>query len=135
MKHRRAATWHPLSDHSRKSKMHSPSIRLVAVLACMASSMAVADTRSFRCKNDLIKLGDSKASAVSKCGEPVLKDSFCKKTDSQVSTPAAGSTTIINAACESVDEWTYNPGVGQFMTTLRFESGVLTSIKYGERVK
>lgn len=101
----------------------------------MASSSAMADTRSFRCKGDLIKLGDSKASAMSKCGEPVLKDSFCKKTDAQVSTPSTGSTTIVNAACESVDEWTYNPGAGQFMTTLRFESGVLTSIKYGERIK
>ncbi|WP_366526660.1 DUF2845 domain-containing protein [Aquabacterium sp.] len=73
--------------------------------------------------------------AVSKCGEPVFKGFFCKKPDSQVSTPSARSTTIINAACESVDEWTYNPGVGQFMTTLRFASGVLISIKYGERIK
>lgn len=134
MKSKRAPIWHPSPDHPRKPKMYSPDIRLVAFLACTASSIVTADTRSFRCKNDLVKLGDSKASAVSKCGEPVLKDAFCKKTDSLVSTPSAGST-VINAGCESVDEWTYNPGTGQFMTTLRFESGVLTSIKYGERVK
>jgi hypothetical protein len=36
--------------------------------------------------------------------------------------------------CEAVDEWTYNPGYGQFFTTLRFESGALKSIKYGARV-
>lgn len=101
----------------------------------MACSIASAETRSFRCKNDLVKLGDSKASAALKCGEPRLKDTFCKKPEAPVSTPATGSTTVVNAVCESVDEWTYNPGVGQFMTTLRFESGVLTSIKYGDRVK
>jgi hypothetical protein len=36
--------------------------------------------------------------------------------------------------CERVDEWTYNPGSGQFYTTLRFEQGKLISMKYGDRV-
>lgn len=108
----------------------------MAFTACLVASTAMADTRSFRCKNDLVSLGDSKASALSKCGKPMLQDSFCKKPEPQVSTPSSGATTIINnTVCESVDEWTYNPGVGQFMTTLRFESGVLISIKYGDRVK
>ncbi|RZL01258.1 MAG: DUF2845 domain-containing protein [Rubrivivax sp.] len=116
--------------------MRLPNLCLIALIACTASSVASADTRSFRCKNDLVKLGDSKASALSKCGAPVLKDAFCKKPEAQVATPSpTGSTTIVNATCESVDEWTYNPGTGQFMTTLRFESGVLTSITYGDRVK
>lgn len=116
--------------------MRSSCLPILAFIACAASTVAMADTRSFRCKNNLVKLGDSKASALSICGEPVIKDQFCKKPDAQVSTPSAnGSTTVINSACESVDEWTYNPGTGQFMTTLRFESGTLTAIKYGERVK
>jgi hypothetical protein len=38
------------------------------------------------------------------------------------------------APCETVDEWTYNPGSGQFFTALRFERGALSSIKYGARV-
>jgi hypothetical protein len=41
---------------------------------------------------------------------------------------------VINNACETVDEWTYNPGYGQFMTTLRFESSRLVTISYGDRV-
>ncbi|MCJ0763503.1 DUF2845 domain-containing protein [Variovorax terrae] len=114
--------------------------RFIVVVACAASSVAIADTRSFRCKNDLIKLGDSKAAALSKCGEPVFKDSFCKKTDPQTFTPSSspsssGPTIVVNTACESVDEWTYNPGTGQFMTTLRFESSALTAIRYGDRVQ
>jgi len=34
-----------------------------------------------------------------------------------------------------VDDWTYNPGRGQFMTSLQFEAGKLSAIKYGDRVK
>lgn len=116
--------------------MRTSSLSVLALVACMASTSAVADTRSFRCKNDLVKLGDSKASALAICGEPVIKDSFCKKPDAKVLvTPPGGSTTVINNTCETVDEWTYNPGAGQFMTTLRFESGMLISIRYGERVR
>ena len=37
--------------------------------------------------------------------------------------------------CENVDEWIYNPGYGQFMTTLRFVEGRLVAIEYGDRVK
>ncbi len=29
---------------------------------------------SFRCKNDLVQIGDSKASALQKCGVPVARD-------------------------------------------------------------
>lgn len=116
--------------------MRTSSLFVFALIACMASTIAIADTRSFRCKNDLVKLGDSKASALAICGEPVIKDSFCKKPDAKDSmTSPNGSTTVINNACESVDDWTYNPGAGQFMTTLRFESGTLISIRYGERVR
>lgn len=113
---------------------------LVALAFSLASASTFADTRSFRCKQDLVKLGDSKSTALSKCGEPVMKDSFCKK-DQQAVAPAAtsssnrGTTVIVNNGCDTVDEWTYNPGVGQFMTTLQFEQGTLKAIKYGARVR
>lgn len=95
-----------------------------------------AQTLSFRCKNDLSNVGDSKASVFQKCGEPIFRDTFCKPLERAAPSrdvygnPAAGI-----AVCETVDNWTYNPGVGQFMTTLRFESGKLVSITYGDRVK
>jgi hypothetical protein len=66
-----------------------------------------------------------------------LKDSFCRPAP-QTTTPApvvAGNTTNITAnACVNVDEWTYNPGFGQFMTMLQFEAGELKSMRYGDRV-
>ena len=110
------------------------------LIAAAALSMvlipSVTLAQSFRCKNDLANVGDSKASVAQKCGEPVYKDAFCKPA-SEVTTPkpAAGGTVINVLPCETVDEWTFNPGYGQFMTTLRFESGKLVSIKYGDRVK
>lgn len=90
--------------------------------SCLALSGAQAE--SLRCKGDLVDVGDTKASVVRKCGEPVMKDSFCK--------PGA---VVQGAGCETVEEWTYSPGYGQFMTTLRFEGGKVSSIKYGDRVK
>ena len=90
-----------------------------------------AAAQSLRCKNDLVSVGDSRASVVLKCGEPVVKDAFCRPGETpRVET--AGRPVVI--PCENVDEWTYNPGVGQFMTTLRFEGGRLVAITYGDRI-
>ncbi len=105
---------------------------LLAVALVVAIYPLTAAAQSFRCKNDLISVGDSKASALLKCGEPVVKDSFCKPAYTADS-GRPQTTTVV--PCENVDEWTYNPGYGQLMTTLRFEAGKLKSIKYGDRVK
>ena len=71
------------------------------------------------------------------------KDNFCRPaaqiSSSDTSAPAAGGsagavTNITINQCVNVDEWTYNPGYGQFMTMLQFEAGQLKLIKYGDRV-
>jgi Protein of unknown function (DUF2845) len=115
--------------------LHRSGLSTLAFVAVLAHGQAFADTRSFRCGNDLVNVGDSKTSALLKCGQPVAKDAFCKPVVNQ---PGGGtgkrSPVVVNAGCEAVDEWTYNPGYGQFMTTLRFESGKLVSISYGDRV-
>lgn len=107
---------------------------LFAAVTGVLSPMT-ASAESLRCKNDTVNVGDLRASVVQRCGEPVAKDSFCKPADPQsVQRNAAGNTVVV-LPCEKVDEWTYNPGYGQFMTTLRFEDGKVTVIKYGDRVK
>lgn len=117
----------------------TPLLLLAALLAFAGPIHA--ETRSFRCKNDLLNLGDNKASALLKCGEPLVKDSFCKPAaaltpvEAATGSKAATVTIVTPAACETIDAWTYNPGHGQFLTTLRFESGQLTDITYGDRVK
>jgi hypothetical protein len=110
----------------------TPAARLALGLVFFAAASA-SPAQTMRCKNDLAQVGDAKAAVLQKCGEPVLKDSFCKP----VERPANPGTPqpVVNNVCESVDEWTYNPGPGQFMTIVRFESGMLKSIRYGDRVK
>ena len=109
---------------------------LIAAAMFFLELPVAASAQSFRCKNDLVKLGDSRASVLLKCGEPVVKDSVCKPVPPQTVPSAESGSTVVNAAsCVTVDEWTYNPGVGQLMTTLHFESGALTAIKYGDRVQ
>jgi len=81
-------------------------------------------------------MGDSKGNVLFKCGEPMFKDSFLKPTQQVISSSNHKSRIILHPVtqCESIDEWTYNPGSGQFLTTLQFERGVLISIKYGARI-
>jgi hypothetical protein len=116
--------------------MKTVPVVLVAIGTALSLCSFSSAAQSFRCKNDLVNVGATRASVLQKCGEPVAKDSFCKPV-AQQSLPAAppGSTTVNVIPCENVDEWTYNPGYGQYMTTLRFEAGELKSIKYGDRVK
>ncbi|RYX97589.1 MAG: DUF2845 domain-containing protein [Comamonadaceae bacterium] len=107
------------------------SLVFVALLAVSGGASA----QSLRCKGDLAQVGDSKGSVLQKCGEPVLKDSFCKPAVGvYVPKSAAPGTTININTCDQVDEWTYNPGYGQFMTMLQFEGGELKRIRYGDRV-
>lgn len=116
--------------------MHTHS-RFILVAAALVGAFgsASAQTQSFRCKNDLVNLGDSKASVLQKCGEPVVKDSFCKPVEASTATRSANGSTVVNVdSCQRVDDWTFNPGRGQFMTSLQFESGRLVTIRYGDRV-
>jgi hypothetical protein len=107
----------------------------ILLLAMMCATPLLAQTRSFRCNNDLVNLGDAKSSVQLKCGQPVLRDAFCKPGDARpLPRAGSGAKLVISNACETVDEWTYNHGYGQFMTTLRFESGKLVAITYGDRV-
>lgn len=119
-------------------------VRAAAVtLALLASSAFTgASAQSLRCKGDLAQIGNSKGTILQKCGEPVMKDSFCKPVQETVSSapvttptvPSATANVTVNT-CQQVEEWTYNPGYGQFMTMLLFEGGSLKSIRYGDRVK
>jgi len=117
-----------------KHCMRTSTVSTLVAMSVLAGAPAAAE--SFRCGTNLANTGDSRASVHSKCGEPVFKDSFCKPAEPlSVQNAAPGSTVINVMPCENVDEWTYNPGYGQFMTTLRFESGRLVAILYGDRVK
>jgi hypothetical protein len=142
---------HPLSEPWEAENEYKPCPYGAAViLAFLASSLVTgASAQSLRCKGDLAQIGNSKGTILQKCGEPVMKDSFCKPAQettagAPVATPAVPATTgnstsvttnVTVNTCQQVEEWTYNPGYGQFMTMLLFEGGSLKSIRYGDRVK
>jgi hypothetical protein len=105
----------------------------VAVFVLLPTS---ASAQSLRCKNETVNVGDMRVAVLQRCGEPVAKDSYCKPVDPQsVQRNASGSNVVVVLPCQNVDQWTYNPGYGQFMTTLQFEGEKVTAIKYGDRVK
>jgi hypothetical protein len=67
-----------------------------------------------------------------KCGEPFFAETFCKPF---ITGSAADDVPRWVAPCDLVDEWSYNPGSGQFITILRFEAGRMTFIRFGDRVR
>ncbi len=108
------------------------------LIALLPLAAAASDTRSFRCKQDIVSIGDSRATVLQRCGEPAFRDSFCAAPP--LGQPDPGSPPASHAlrrprGCDEVQEWTYNPGWGQFWTTMRFQNGELVSIRYGDRVK
>lgn len=104
----------------------------IAAVALLAHEAAA---QTFRCRNDLVSVGDSRAIVLLKCGEPLVKDAVCRPLPGPGARPASGVRPGQIVPCENVDEWTYNPGYGQFMTTLRFVEGKLAAVEYGDRVK
>ena len=82
--------------------------------------------QSFRCRNDLVNVGDVMKSVQAKCGEPATRERICER--------AMPDEDGRLAPCLDVERWTYRPGYGQFITTMRFEDGTLVEISYGDRV-
>lgn len=113
-------------------------MRPLLVLFLLASPFGACAADTFRCRNDLVQIGDSKATVMTRCGEPMMRDSSCEAprgASQTITTDQYGRQVIVQPACETVEKWTYNPGVGDFYTTIRFERGVITAIVYGDRVK
>ena len=110
-------------------------VGLVGVALAAAALPPHTAAQTFKCRDDLVSVGDSRATVLLKCGEPVAKDTVCRPLPGPSPRPASGVRPGQIVPCENVDEWTYNPGSGQFMTTLRFAEGRLVAIEYGERVK
>lgn len=109
---------------------------LPLAVAVLVLYPACASAQYLRCKNDTINVGDMRVAVLQRCGEPVAKDSYCKPEDPKsVQRNASGSNVVVVMPCRNVDQWTYNPGYGQFMTTLEFEGEKVVAIKYGDRVK
>lgn len=115
--------------------MHLGVLRRSLVIAgavCACAIPLATHAQTLRCKNDLVSVGDTKASVLMKCGEPAFRESFCQ-TPYSGNANGAGPRPRTDLPCVNVEELTYKPGYGQRITTLRFEESRLQAIVYGDR--
>jgi Protein of unknown function (DUF2845) len=108
-------------------KLRSAPLALALALPCMPAA-----AESLRCTGGIADEGDSRLLVRFKCGEPVLKDSYCAPvyysgTLQPVPDPYAGWF----VPCQQTEEWLYDRGPGNLMATVRFRAGVVQSIRYG----
>lgn len=107
-------------------------VHVVAAMSLLAAAWVPAHAESLSCSRGTATEGDSRLSVSYKCGEPVLKDSFCApvfygSNPSPVPEPYASA----YVPCQKVDEWLYDRGPGNLMATVRFRAGVVQAIVYG----
>lgn len=102
-------------------------VLLVSLLAAPA-----ARAESLRCNGSSAGEGDSRLAVLHKCGQPLLKDSYCAPWVAgpglqPVPEPIAGAM----LPCQQVEEWVYDRGPGNLMATVRLRGGSVLSIVYG----
>ncbi len=91
-----------------------------ATLAILTVSLIAAPAGAgFRCGQKLIQEGDSVAHLLLECGEPMLRQTI-----------AVDNTSTTEGI---VEQWTYNFGLGTFLTIVTIEAGKVAVIEEGER--
>ena len=80
---------------------------------------------ALRCGANIIELGDSDYTVMTKCGPPSAKH--------EVGKSYRASQTLSFAESKNVEQWIYNRGSNDFVYTLTFEGGSLTDISQGGR--
>ena len=116
----------PLSFPHRLSQAISSAILLVALGLALPGA-----AEGLRGDGDLALPGNTMAAVLRKCGEPFFVASYCRPLANVVLPDGY----VLPIACEVVDEWSYNPGEGQFYALLRFTGGVVKEIRFGDRVR
>ena len=99
---------------TREVKM-KPVIKKLLWMLPIAIALALpgADGQAFKCGDEMISTGDSRASVLMKCGKPNHKDSY--------------GATRSKRGRPGIEKWYYNCGKGDFIYVLTFENGVLKS--------
>jgi hypothetical protein len=105
---------------------------LAGVVAAALPSAAFAE--SLRCQNGIAAEGDSRLAVVYKCGEPLLRDSYCAPVYYSgsiypVPEPIAG----LYVPCIYTEEWLYERGPGELLAAVRIRGGIVRSITYGRQ--
>lgn len=112
--------------------MRSNLLPAAAIAAASLLPAAPAAAETLRCNGRIAAEGDSRLSVVYKCGEPVMKDSFCAPV-----IDLRGGSLVPPAAygwggvpCQMVEEWLYDRGPGNLLARVRILGGSVLSIRY-----
>lgn len=102
-----------------------------AAFAALVTVAAPVAAETLRCNGMIVSEGDSKVSVVYKCGEPLLKDSFCAPVvDLRTGRPVPDAVAGWVVPCQTVEEWLYDRGPGNMLAKVRLRGGVVLSIRY-----
>jgi hypothetical protein len=108
----------------------------VGLLAALTGLPWAAQAESLRCSGGTAGEGDSRLSVVYKCGQPMLKESFCapvfySQNHNLYLVPEPFASAYL--PCQQTEEWLYDRGPGNLLATVRIRSGVVQSITYGRQ--
>lgn len=109
--------------------------RLVCVLwlwlaGCMPG---LARAESLRCNGQIVSEGDTRLSVLRRCGQPALKDARCAPVYvGPRLQPLPDGIAALVAPCIQLEDWLYERGPGFLPATVRFRSGVVQAIFYGQ---
>jgi Protein of unknown function (DUF2845) len=106
--------------------------KIVALMSACAGVCAPAQAGTLACEGGIASEGESRVALVYKCGQPVLRDTFCapiyyKGSRNPVPEPIASHF----VPCVDVEEWVYERGPGNLVATVRLRGGKVQSITYG----
>jgi hypothetical protein len=99
----------------------------VVALHCLSAS-----AESLRCQGGIATEGDSRLAVQYKCGQPLLKDSYCAPVYySHTLQPVPDAFASAFVPCQLTEEWLFDRGPGNLTATVRFRWGKVQSITYG----
>jgi hypothetical protein len=104
----------------------------VSFAAAVALHCLPSAAESLRCNGGIASEGDSRLSVLYKCGQPLLRDTYCAPVYySQTLQPVPEPFASAFVPCQPVEAWLYDRGPGNLIATVRFRSGRIQSITYG----
>ena len=94
--------------------------------------------RTFRCKGNIISVGEYTSEVLEKCGEPDNREQWQESYNEDVSqlfdyrTEQYRAPKLIRGPIR-MERWTYNLGSNKFIRYLEFKNGELINIKTGDK--
>ncbi len=101
---------------------------ILVIFGIMSEAIASSADPSFFCDltNKLVRIGDSKADILMKCGGPTWADQWQEEFIEKVTDD------LIRRISNTIDWWTYNFGPNRFMQTLILRNDRLVAIEEGD---